>query len=68
MLTLDIGLQQIAQHALKNMRGAVVVMDAKDGGILALYSNPTQYIGIVSLFSVAGGICASTTMARNNTL
>jgi penicillin-binding protein 2 len=41
VLTLDIGLQQIAQHALKNMRGAVVVMDAKDGGILALYSNPS---------------------------
>ena len=41
VLTLDIGLQQIAQHALKDMRGAVVVMDAKDGGILALYSNPS---------------------------
>lgn len=41
VLTLDIGLQQIAQHALKDMRGAVVVMDAKDGGVLALYSNPS---------------------------
>ncbi|WP_405632600.1 penicillin-binding protein 2 [Pseudoalteromonas sp. Ld20] len=41
VLTLDIGLQQIAQHTLKDMRGAVVVMDAKDGGILALYSNPS---------------------------
>ena len=41
VLTLDIGLQQIAQHELKDMRGAVVVMDAKDGGILALYSNPS---------------------------
>lgn len=41
VLTLDIGLQQIAQHALKDARGAVVVMDPKDGGILALYSNPS---------------------------
>jgi penicillin-binding protein 2 len=41
VLTLDVGLQQIAQHALKDMRGAVVVMDAKDGGVLALYSNPS---------------------------
>lgn len=41
VLTLDIGLQQIAQHALKDMRGAIVVMDAKDGGVLALYSNPS---------------------------
>ncbi|MBB1333783.1 MULTISPECIES: penicillin-binding protein 2 [unclassified Pseudoalteromonas] len=41
VLTLDVGLQQIAQHALKDMRGAVIVMDAKDGGVLALYSNPS---------------------------
>ncbi len=41
VLTLDIGLQQIAQHALKDMRGAIVVLDAKDGGVLALYSNPS---------------------------
>jgi len=41
VLTLDVGLQQIAQHALKDMRGAVVVMDTKDGGVLALYSNPS---------------------------
>ena len=41
VLTLDVGLQQIAQHALKDMRGAIVVLDAKDGGVLALYSNPS---------------------------
>lgn len=41
ILTLDIGLQQIAQHALTGSRGAIVVMDAKDGGILAMYSNPS---------------------------
>ena len=37
VLTLDIGLQQIAQHALKDMRGAIVVMDAKDGGVPSLF-------------------------------
>ncbi|MDP4983900.1 penicillin-binding protein 2 [Pseudoalteromonas tunicata] len=41
VLTLDVGLQQIAQHVLKDHRGAIVVLDAKDGGILALYSNPS---------------------------
>ncbi|MCF6437081.1 penicillin-binding protein 2 [Pseudoalteromonas sp. MMG022] len=41
VLTLDIGLQQIAQHALKDTRGAVVAIDPKDGGILAMYSNPS---------------------------
>ncbi|MBE0362514.1 penicillin-binding protein 2 [Pseudoalteromonas ulvae UL12] len=41
VLTLDVGLQQIAQYALKDSRGAVVVLDAKSGGILALYSNPS---------------------------
>ncbi|CAM4099675.1 penicillin-binding protein 2 [Pseudoalteromonas byunsanensis] len=41
VLTLDIGLQQIAQHALKDTRGAVIAIDPKDGGILAMYSNPS---------------------------
>ncbi|TLX49201.1 penicillin-binding protein 2 [Pseudoalteromonas ruthenica] len=41
MLTLDIGLQQIAQMTLKDKRGAIVALDAKTGGILALYSNPS---------------------------
>ncbi|RXF06719.1 penicillin-binding protein 2 [Pseudoalteromonas sp. PS5] len=41
VLTLDIGLQQIVQHVLKDTRGAIVVMDPRDGGILALYSNPS---------------------------
>ncbi|AUJ70908.1 penicillin-binding protein 2 [Pseudoalteromonas sp. NC201] len=41
VLTLDIGLQQIVQHVLKDTRGAIIVMDPRDGGILALYSNPS---------------------------
>jgi penicillin-binding protein 2 len=41
ILTIDIGLQQIAQAALDDKRGAIVVMDARDGGVLAFYSNPS---------------------------
>jgi penicillin-binding protein 2 len=40
-LTLDIDLQKTAQAALVGVRGAVVAIDARDGGILALYSNPS---------------------------
>ncbi|RZM78521.1 penicillin-binding protein 2 [Pseudoalteromonas rubra] len=41
VLTMDIGLQQIAQKALEGVRGAIVVLDPKDGGVLAMYSNPS---------------------------
>lgn len=40
-LTLDIDLQKVAQQALVGRRGAVAVIDARDGGILAFYSNPS---------------------------
>jgi penicillin-binding protein 2 len=40
-LTLDIELQMIAKRALSGKRGAVVAMDARTGGILAMYSNPS---------------------------
>lgn len=40
VLNLDIQMQQVAQQALGENRGAVVVMDARDGGIMTLYSNP----------------------------
>ena len=39
-LTLDIELQMIAKRALSGKRGAVVAMDPRTGGILAMYSNP----------------------------
>ena len=39
-LTLDLTLQQTADNALNNRRGAVVVMDVKTGDILALTSGP----------------------------
>ncbi|MFT4926253.1 MAG: penicillin-binding protein 2 [Phenylobacterium sp.] len=40
-LTLDMDLQKVAQDALKGTRGAVVAIDATNGGILAFYSNPS---------------------------
>jgi penicillin-binding protein 2 len=40
-LTLDIELQMIAKRALSGKRGAIVAMDPRTGGILAMYSNPS---------------------------
>lgn len=39
-LAIDAGLQSEAYRLLEGRRGAVVVMDARDGGILALVSSP----------------------------
>ena len=41
MLTLDIDLQKAAYDALAEHQGAVVVLDPRDGGVLAMASNPT---------------------------
>jgi penicillin-binding protein 2 len=41
VLNIDVNLQMTAQKALDGRRGAVVVMDSRDGGILSLYSNPS---------------------------
>ena len=40
-LTLDIELQMIAKRALSGKRGAVVAMNPRTGGVLAMYSNPS---------------------------
>jgi penicillin-binding protein 2 len=40
VLTLDMGLQRVAQKAMKGWQGAVVVMNPRDGAVLALVSNP----------------------------
>jgi penicillin-binding protein 2 len=39
-LTLDMRLQQVAEIAIGDRRGALVAIDPKDGGILALVSKP----------------------------
>lgn len=41
-LTLDAGLQQVLVEAFGNENGAAVVLDLRDGGILAMYSSPTM--------------------------
>ncbi|MFQ3583690.1 MAG: penicillin-binding protein 2 [Cyanobacteriota bacterium] len=40
-LTLDVRLQQVAEQALANRKGAVIAMDPRDGSILAMASYPT---------------------------
>jgi penicillin-binding protein 2 len=40
-LTLDAGLQQTMKEAFGTTQGAGVVLDLRDGGILALYSSPS---------------------------
>lgn len=39
-LSLDIELQMIAKRALSGKRGSIVIMDPRNGEILAMYSNP----------------------------
>jgi len=41
VLTVDVHLQKIAWDAMKDKAGAVVVMDPRDGSILALVSSPS---------------------------
>ncbi|MGL1956942.1 MAG: penicillin-binding protein 2 [Colwellia sp.] len=40
-LTLDIELQMIAKRSLAGKRGAIVAMNPRTGGIIAMYSNPS---------------------------
>ena len=41
VLSLDVDLQLAAAQALDGKRGAVVAIDPRDGGVLALYSSPS---------------------------
>lgn len=41
VLNIDVKLQLEARKVLEGQRGAIVVMDPNDGGIMALYSNPS---------------------------
>lgn len=40
-LGLDVGLQLTAQQVLKQLRGAIVAIDPRNGAVLAFYSNPS---------------------------
>ncbi len=41
VLTINVGLERVIQHALAGRDGAGVVIDPKTGAVLAMYSNPT---------------------------
>lgn len=41
VLNIDVRLQQVARQQLDGYRGSVVIIDPRDGGVLALYSNPS---------------------------
>jgi penicillin-binding protein A len=41
VLTVNAGLQRLAQQELGQQRGSVVLLDVKTGGIVAMYSNPS---------------------------
>lgn len=41
VLNIDVRLQQEARRALGEQRGSIVILDPQDGGVLALYSNPS---------------------------
>ncbi|GAB3014904.1 penicillin-binding protein 2 [Bowmanella dokdonensis] len=41
VLNVDVRLQQVIRNLMENYRGSVVAIDPRDGGVLALYSNPS---------------------------
>jgi len=48
ILTMDFGLQAFAESLLANWRGAVVALDPRDGGVLALVSKPDYDLSLFS--------------------
>ncbi|MFA6350480.1 MAG: penicillin-binding protein 2 [Candidatus Omnitrophota bacterium] len=42
-LTLDLEIQKIAEAAMVDRRGSVIIMDASDGGIVAMVSSPNYH-------------------------
>jgi len=47
-LTLDFGLQAVAESLMTGKRGAVVALDPRDGGILAMVSEPDYDLSLFS--------------------
>ena len=48
ILTMDFGLQALAESLMANRRGALVALDPRDGGILALVSIPDYDLSLFS--------------------
>ncbi len=51
-LTLDVGLQTLAEELMEESRGSIIIQDLEDGGILAMVSkpdfNPGDLAGVIS--------------------
>ena len=58
VLTLDLGMQKILMESFAGKKGAAVVLDTRDGGVLAMYSspsiNPNVFAGRMSQAQVDG--------------
>ncbi len=48
ILTMDFGLQALAESLMADKRGAVVALDPQDGGVLALVSKPDYDLSLMS--------------------
>jgi penicillin-binding protein 2 len=48
ILTMDFGLQALAESLMTNRRGAIVALDPRNGGILALLSKPDYELSLFS--------------------
>jgi len=48
MLSMDFGLQAVAESLMAGRRGAIVALDPEDGGILAMVSAPDYDLGLFS--------------------
>jgi penicillin-binding protein 2 len=47
-LSLDINLQKLGEHLMENKIGAIVALDPKTGGVLAMVSSPTYNPGLLA--------------------
>ena len=47
-LSLDINLQMLGEHLMENKIGAIVALDPKTGGVLAMISSPTYNPGLLA--------------------
>lgn len=64
-LTIDPALQQVAAEQLGNKRGAIVVLNATTGAVLALYSSPSYDPNSLAVFDSAAAASAYDSLLKN---